>query len=70
MKKKFLHADKVEILLSVLLFLLALFVLRRCGRDTAYAADKEQTIEMIHYQQSQGRFAVEEKGYINILLCE
>ena len=67
MKKKFLHADKIEIALLVLLMITAIIFLKCCSdeRDTAYA-DKSQTAEMIRYQQSEGRFAVEENGYINI----
>lgn len=69
MKKKFLHADKAEIALLVLLMITAIILLKCCSeeREPLYgSADKAQTVKMIRYQQSEGRFAVEENGYINI----
>lgn len=70
MKKKFIHAGKVEIVLSILLISAAIILFRCCtsNKDIVYAdtEDLKQTTEMIHYQQSQGRFAVEENGYVNI----
>lgn len=71
MKKKFLHADKAEIALSVLLIAVAIILLKCCsdekGLEYADSEDQKQMIEMIYYHQSEGRFAVEENGYINIL---
>lgn len=70
MKKKLIHKNKAEILLAILLMASAIILFRCCTRnnDVVYATeeDMEQTVEMIHYQQTQGRFAVEENGYINI----
>ncbi|GAB6121126.1 hypothetical protein [Dysgonomonas termitidis] len=70
MKKKFLHADKAEILLAVLLMAAVIILFRCCTRNEgvvyADSEDQEQTIEMIQFLQSEGRFAVEENGHINI----
>ncbi|MDR2004092.1 MAG: hypothetical protein LBQ74_13755 [Prevotella sp.] len=67
MKKKSLHTDKYEIILSLLLVLAAVLLLKCCsGEEDVTYADKAQTVEMIRYQQEQDRFAVEENGYINI----
>lgn len=67
MKKKSLHKDKIEIAITLILVMSAIFYLKCCRADNNKSvADDAQTAEMIHYQQSQGRFAVEENGYINI----
>lgn len=69
MKKKYLHTSWLHIGLTFLLALTIGLVMKCCSeeREPLYgSADKAQTVEMIHYQQSEGRFAVEENGYINI----
>ncbi|MDR2003307.1 MAG: hypothetical protein LBQ74_09780 [Prevotella sp.] len=67
MKKKRIHSAKTEIILSLLLVLAAVLLLKCCsGEEDVTYADKSQTVEIIKYQQSEGRFAVEENGYINI----
>ncbi len=64
MKKRTLYGDCIDILLAVLLIITIILVMKYCSGRTD--KDKEQTSEMIHYQQSEGRFAVEENGRINI----